>query len=74
MKRRGYVYDAMSWLMVLGSLFFFYQSTQFLTAKDYVAAGMMLVVGFIIVRVGLELGKLALVARRREREAAKEDA
>ncbi len=73
MTRRSYVYDGLSWLLILGSLFFFFQSTQFLTAKDYVAAGITLVIGFLVVRVGVELGKLALLMRRREREAAREE-
>ena len=68
MTRRGYVYDALSWLLTLGSLFFFYQSTRFLTDKDYVAAGMTLLIGFLIIKVGVELGKLALLIRRRARE------
>lgn len=74
MTQRSFIYDGLSWLLVSGSLFFFFQSTQFLTAKDYVAAGMTLVIGFLVVRVGVELGKLAIMVRRREREAAKEDA
>ena len=57
MAKRGYVYDFLSWLLISGSLFFFYQSTQFLTAKDYVAAGMTLLIGFLVIRVGVELGK-----------------
>ncbi len=69
---RGYVYDGLSGLLILGSLYFFYQSTRFLTDKDYVAAAMTLLVGFLIVRGGVELGKLALLVRRRAREAGGE--
>jgi hypothetical protein len=71
MTRRSIVYDIMSWLLTLSSLFFFYEATQFLTAKDYVASGMTLLIGLLIVRVGVELGKLALLVRRREREAGR---
>jgi hypothetical protein len=71
MVLRSFVYDIMSWLLTASSLFFFYQSTQFLVAKDYIAAGMTLFIGFLMVKMGLELGKLALVMRRRYREGHK---
>ena len=68
---RSFTYDFLSWSLSLAGLFFLYQSTQFLIAKDYVAAGMTLFMGYLVVKVGLELGKLALVIRRRVREREK---
>lgn len=58
--------------MTGSSLFFFYQATQFLVGKDYVASVLTVVIGFLLLRVAVEIGKLALVIRRRERERGEE--
>jgi len=69
MNSRSYLYDALSLMLVLGSLFFFYQSTQFLIGKDYVAAGLTTLIGILVIKIGVELGKLALLTRRHERDS-----
>jgi len=66
---RSILYDALSLLLVLGSLFFFYQATQFLIGKDYVAGGLTTFIGILVIRIGVELGKLALLTRRHERDS-----
>jgi hypothetical protein len=66
------VYDGSSLLLTGASLFFFYETTQFLVGKDYVASVLTLVVGFLLLRVAVEVGKLALVIRRRDRERGEE--
>ena len=71
MKYKSYLYDIMSLLLMIGSLYFFYQSTQFLVVKDYIAAGMTLVIGVSIIRIGTQLSKFALFARRQARELEK---
>ena len=68
MRVQGYIYDALSLILIFGSLFFFYQSTQFLLVKDYVSSGLTIFIGFLIIRIGVELGKLALLSRRLERD------
>ncbi|MEL6178446.1 MAG: hypothetical protein AAFS10_05810 [Myxococcota bacterium] len=68
MTHRSYLYDALSLMLVLGSMFFFYQSTQFLVGKDYVAAGLTTLIGVLVIKIGVELGKLALLTRRHERD------
>ena len=64
----GAVYDGASLVLSGSSLFFLFQSTSYLSEKDYVAALLTVIVGFFLLRVGVEFGKLALVARRRRRE------
>ena len=61
---RALVFELVGVLMLLGSAVFFYETIVFLSQKDYVAAAMMLIIGFGIIRVGVELSKLALVIRR----------
>ena len=72
MNRQSVVYDLSSLGLTGSSLFFFYEATQFLVGKDYVASVLTLVIGFLLLRVAVELGKLALVIRRRERERGEE--
>ena len=72
MRLRSYFYDALSLLLLTGSLFFFYQSTQFLLVKDYIAAGMTLIIGVCIIRIGVQLSKLALFAKRQARDLEKQ--
>jgi hypothetical protein len=50
------------------SLFFLFQSSTYLVEKDYVASVLTVIVGFFLLRVAVDFGKLALVARRRRRE------
>ncbi len=68
MRKRAYLYDLLSLLLIGASLFFFYSSTQYLVVKDYVAAVMAVGVGVRLVKMGVEMGRLALFARRRTRE------
>lgn len=67
---RPTVYEGFSLAMLFGSLFFLTRCVEFLAQKDYVAAIITLGIGFLVVRVGVELGKLAFVARR---EASREE-
>ena len=71
MRLRSYLYDTLSLLLMLGSLYFLYQATQFLLMKDYIAAGMTLIIGVSIIRIGVQLSKFALFARRQERDLEK---
>ena len=63
---KGFFYELLSLAMVLGSLFFFFQSTRFLTEKDYLAATLTLFIGFTVVKGGVELARLAVIARKEE--------
>ncbi len=61
---RALVYDTIGLGLLLGSTYFFYQSIAFLAQKDYVAGALALVIGFGVIRVGVEVSKLAILIRR----------
>ena len=50
--------------LLLASLAFFYACVLFLSRRDYVAAILVMFVGFAVMRGGSELARLALRARR----------
>ena len=64
---RAILYDALGIILMLGSLLFLYRSIEFLAQKDYVAGSLALIAGVVVVRVGVELGRLSF-AERRENE------
>ena len=68
MSKQSYIYDGLSLLLIAASLFFFFQATQFLLGKDYVASGLTVIIGFLVIRVGVEVGRLAIIVRRKDRE------
>ncbi len=49
--------------MFAASFVFFWQCVAHLTQRDYVAAGMLVFIGFSTLRVGSELSRLALAER-----------
>lgn len=63
---KGALYETLSIALLATSLFFFFRCTQFLTEKDYLAATLTLFIGFTVVRVGVELARLAVIVRREE--------
>jgi hypothetical protein len=50
-------------LLLLGSLVFFWQCISHLARRDYVAAGMLTLIGISTLWVGSELARLALAER-----------
>jgi hypothetical protein len=50
-------------LLLIGSLFFFYRSVTALEQHDYVAAILLMFIGFAVIRVGSDLCRLALADR-----------
>ena len=61
---RAKVYEILALGMLLGSGYFFYRCIAFLAQKDYLAGLVLLVVGYVVIRTGVELSKLALLIRR----------
>jgi len=59
---RARIYDIASLSLIGVSLFFFYRSVGFLAGNDYVGAVVTMLIGLMIIRVGVELSRLALVA------------
>jgi len=65
---RATIYDTVGIGLLLGSTFFFYRTITFLAQKDYVAGLIALVIGFLMIRVGVELSKLSILIRREDHE------
>ena len=61
---RKYFFEALSLLLIGGSLVFFYECIRFLARRDYVAATLLMFIGFAVIRVGAELARLALIERQ----------
>jgi hypothetical protein len=60
---RKHFFEALSLILILGSLGFFCECVSYLGKHDYVAALLLLVVGVSVIHVGAELARLALVER-----------
>jgi hypothetical protein len=61
---RKYFFEALSLVLIVGSLAFFYQCVRFLATRDYVSAIVLMFIGFAVIRVGAEMARLALIERR----------
>jgi hypothetical protein len=60
---RRYFFEVLSFVLLLGSLVFFYECVRFLARRDYVSAILLMFIGFAVIRVGAELARLALIDR-----------
>jgi|GEM_PF-3167656 len=65
---RALIYEIFGLLFVASTMVFFYQCIVFLAEKDYVAGFAAIGVGFVVLRGGIEMTKMALLLRR-ERSA-----
>ncbi|RAL22947.1 hypothetical protein DL240_08630 [Lujinxingia litoralis] len=63
---RAKLYDILGLGFLLGSAYFFVRTIEFLAQADYVAAMIALTVGFLVVRAGVDLARLALAASRED--------
>lgn len=63
---RSTALEVLSLAMLVGSVFFLYRCVEFLAQKDYAAGIIALAAGFLVVRTGVELGKLSFAARREQ--------
>lgn len=61
---KKYFFESLSFILFIGSLGFFYECIQFLSRRDYVAATLLMFIGFAVIRVGAELARLALIERQ----------
>jgi hypothetical protein len=62
-SRRLPYFQSLSLLLFVSSLVFFWQSVTHLSQRDYVAAGMLIIIGFSALGAGSELARLALAER-----------
>ena len=60
---RRWFFEVLSVLLLGGSLVFFYRSLTSLEQHDYVAAILLMFIGFAVIRVGADLARLSLVDR-----------
>ncbi len=63
LKPRKYFFELLSMGLLVSSLVFFYQCIRFLGRRDYVAAIVLMFIGFAVIRVGSELARMALLER-----------
>ena len=60
---RMFFFEALAVLLILGSMFFFKETLDYLARRDYVAALLVMVIGVAVIGVGKEMARLALVQR-----------
>ncbi len=60
--RRAF-FEILAVTLLGGSLLFFYECVVFLTRRDYVAAIILMFIGFAVIRVGAELARVARVQK-----------
>ncbi|MCS6913597.1 MAG: hypothetical protein RMK29_09715 [Myxococcales bacterium] len=56
-------FQLLTLLMMAGSLVFFWECVSYLSRRDYVAAGMLTLIGLFTMWAGGELARLALAER-----------
>jgi len=60
---RMFFFELLAVLLILGSMFFFKETLDYLARRDYVAALLVMVIGVAVIGVGKEMARLALVQR-----------
>jgi len=60
---RRYFFEGLAVALIVGSLFFFWETLDYLARRDYVAALLVMVIGVAVISVGKEMARLALVQR-----------
>jgi hypothetical protein len=61
---RSWFFELTAALLLAGSLYFFYRCMVSLSDRDYVGSILLMFVGLAVLRVGADLARLSLVARR----------
>ena len=57
---RAIMYEITGLLLMVLSLYFFYRSVDFLTINDYISAVISMLIGFIMIRGGVDLTRVAM--------------
>jgi hypothetical protein len=60
---RRYFFEVLALALIGGSMFFFKESIDYLSRRDYIAALVVMLIGFSVITVGKEMARLALVQR-----------
>ena len=61
MKR--YFFEVLSFLLIGGSLLFFFECIDYLKRRDYVASIILMGIGLAVISVGKEMARLALAQK-----------
>jgi ABC-type transport system involved in cytochrome bd biosynthesis fused ATPase/permease subunit len=56
-------FEVLAVLLILGSMFFFKETLDYLARRDYIAALLVMIIGVAVIGVGKEMARLALVQR-----------
>lgn len=60
---RQYFFEVLSIMLIGGSLLFFLECIDYLKRRDYVAAIILMLIGFAVISVGKEMARLALAQK-----------
>jgi hypothetical protein len=60
---RHYFFEVLSLLLIGGSVLFFLECIDYLKRRDYVAAIILMCIGFAVISVGKEMARLALAQK-----------
>jgi predicted tellurium resistance membrane protein TerC len=60
---RRYFFEILAVLLMGGSIVFFVECIDYLSRRDYVAAVILMFIGFAVISVGKEMARLALVQK-----------
>ena len=58
-----FFFEILALALIIGSMFFFKEALEYLAERDYVAALVVVGIGFSVISVGKEMARLALVQR-----------
>lgn len=58
------IYEVLGFGFLIGSAYFFYRAVDFLARPDYVAGLMAMLIGFLVVRAGVDISRLAMARER----------
>ena len=61
---RRYFFEALAFILVVGSAVFFHQTIAYLARRDYIASLLLMLIGLSVLRVGSEMARLSLVDKR----------
>ena len=60
---RRHFFEILTLALLIGGLFFFKETLDYLARRDYVAALLVMIIGVAVISVGKEMARLALVQR-----------
>ena len=65
---RNWIMDAISIILVIFAVVFFYRTVEFLAQKDYLAGVLMIAVGMVSLKASSEFARYAIFAKNKDDE------